>query len=1854
MRRIAFLVAAAFCVSAMSTIASASTYFSQGSVTPNTLTNWNTVRLGGGSSPANFTSGDIFVIQGTGNGGTSPHSMTTTATWTVSGVGAEVQIENGASLSLANTTTVQRLTILAGGSANVTGAVAFTVNNGNAAGFDLSVAGTLTLSNAGSSFAFGAGATGEFLSGGAFTLARNGGGGGTIPTATWDANSTVNITGVTSTAAGGDAQAFGNVTWNSAVQSATLNFTPTSIAGDFLISNTNSQQLRVQTTALTVGGDFTQSGATSSTRIGSNTARTWTVAGNVSITGGTIDMSDGNSPGTINVAGDFSITGGTLTESGSSSGEVVFNKAGTQIYTSGGTITNSVNFTVNSGSTLQMAAAGSIVAGGGTFDTVSGATLGIRSTVGITTSGATGNVQVTGTRTYATGTSYIYNGSANQAVGNGLTQNTPANLTIANTGVGGSNTVSLGATTTISGSLIMTSGILNLAANATTVGDLQGSANITSNTAGAVTLTTGSNNASTTYSGVISNGSGTVALTKNGTGTLTLSGANTYSGTTTLSAGTLNINNATAIGSGTFTISGASTIDNTSGGAITLSNNNAQNWNADFTFTGTNALNLGTGAVTLNANRQVTASASTLTVGGGITGGTRNLTKGGAGTLVLNGVIGTTTGNVTVNAGTLTLAGTNTYTGGTTLSAGTLNINNTQALGTVAGTFTISGGTIDNTSGTSITTLNYPLALNGDFSYSGSVPRDLNLGTGAVTLNANRQITVSAGTLTIGGTISASTRDLTKVGAGTLSFGSQTVTLNSLTISTGTLRSTSGTMNLAGNLTNNGTFTHNSGTVTFNGSSAQTIGGSVATAFSSLTINNSGTGVTLDTSTDVGASVSTALTLTTDLIVSDPDFLNETGVITANSTGAGDVIGDVRRTDAGTTTRPFGNADVLITNGNALAQLDVYLAKSAPGGFAGAVTRNYTIVTAGSVSGATLRLRYLQSELNGNTEASLTLWRAVGSPSATWTNQGQTSRNGVVNWVELSGVGGFSTWTLADGTAGHAPTLVRLTGFMANVLKDGVMLEWKSGFEANNLGYNVYRYQDGQRTRVTPSLIAGSALITKGRGLLTSGFSYGWFDAQGSAGTQYELEAVDLRGDRQTFAPRYAAINAYHGDPKKGRSLMLAEIATASRSGANAQHGWATGTAMAPAKQTAQQRADSLATQQWVAAQPGVKIRVNQTGWYRVTQPQLVAAGFDAAADAAMLQLYVDGSEVPIRLGGNGPKLGPTDSLEFYGVGLDALTTDTHTYYLVSGTQPGLRIRTEKRKPEANRPDPVSTDFAYTVESKERMNYLPGLLNGDSDNIFGQIVMTDPAIQTMTLRNVDTESTVPVQLNVILQGFTEVAHQVQVQLNGAYVGTINFSGATHQSSTLAVNSSFLREGANTVTMTAAGGDSDISVVDAVRVTYAHAYRADNDLLTFSVGNRSAVVGGFSSPAIRVVDVTDPNAVREVTPNVRSIGSGYGFTLQSSGTTRNLIAFVNNLAGQPSAMLRNQPSNWNASTNGADLVILTHGDFRQSADQLAAARRTQGMQVSVVDVEDAFDEFSYGVHKPEALKDFLAWSSTHWTKHPAYALLFGDSSWDPRNYLGQGNTDFVPTKLVDTAELETASDDWLADFDGDGIPEIAIGRLPARTGADAAVMVSKIFSYDQERAGGANLRGALLVADAGFESQTAQVQSLLTPITTVQTLQRSVINNDDAMRTQIVNAIDQGPAIVNYFGHGSVGVWTGAGLLNQDNASTLTNGNHLSFFVMMTCFNGYSQDAYVDSLSETLLRDPQGGAFAVWASSGQTEPDGQAQMNTQVYQLLLGNQPMTLGEAVRHAKMSTADFDVRRTWILLGDPSMRLK
>ncbi len=305
---------------------------------------------------------------------------------------------------------------------------------------------------------------------------------------------------------------------------------------------------------------------------------------------------------------------------------------------------------------------------------------------------------------------------------------------------------------------------------------------------------------------------------------------------------------------------------------------------------------------------------------------------------------------------------------------------------------------------------------------------------------------------------------------------------------------------------------------------------------------------------------------------------------------------------------------------------------------------------------------------------------------------------------------------------------------------------------------------------------------------------------------------------------------------------------------------------------------------------------------------------------------------------------------------------------------------------------------------------------------------------------------------------------------------------------------------------------------------------------------------------------------------------------------------------------------------------------------------------MVDIEDVYDEFSYGQKTPQAVKDFLAYAAANWKKAPRFVMLVGDASYDPKNFLGFGDSDLVPTKLIETQYMETASDDWLVDFDGDGLPDMAIGRLPVRSADEALRLANKIVSYDSQPSSGS----LLLVNDQNdtydFGSASNLLRSLIPSKIRIETVDRAH-TDDPTAKARLIDAINRGQIIVNYTGHGSVGSWRG-NILTSADAPGLTNAGELSMFVMMTCLNGYFQDPAIDSLAESLLK-ANGGATAVWGSSGMTTPNIQAILNHQLFAMIFNGTPITIGEATARAKAAVTGGDVRRTWILLGDPTTRL-
>lgn len=807
------------------------------------------------------------------------------------------------------------------------------------------------------------------------------------------------------------------------------------------------------------------------------------------------------------------------------------------------------------------------------------------------------------------------------------------------------------------------------------------------------------------------------------------------------------------------------------------------------------------------------------------------------------------------------------------------------------------------------------------------------------------------------------------------------------------------------------------------------------------------------------------------------------------------------------------------------------------------------------------------------------------------------------------------------------PTSVHLAGFNAYTDGTSVTLKWSTGGEADNLGFNVYRQAaDGTRVMVNRALIAGSALRSK-TNLAASADSYRWKDTAFDASAVYYLEDIDLKGEVTLHGPVWPSLS-FSLDSMSENSKVLTDLALPETNSSQKD----TVSAGAVVEQNRGVRGGPLET--------GVRIGVDHDGWYRVSAQELTLAGFDINSNHELWKLRVNGVEVPVRVNDDG-------SVEFFGRGIDTLYTAKQSYYLTLGDTPGLRVVEAKGENAGDLE--VADGFQNTATRKDHTIYASAILNGEAENWFGSIV--SPSAQIVQDLNVyDHSDTAPIaHLSVKLQGLSISAHSVGVRFNDTDLGTVSFAGQNNEQFEFDVPVSLVQDGVNQVKLQSIGS-GDVSVVDSISLRYSRKYAAQGDRLRFTVPAGQAVrVTGFTNRSFRVFEIRNGIVSANIAVDFERTNGRYGFSMAPKPADREFLAVSEDLAEQAAAVQKYTASTWNSTKNKADFVIVAPGGLRESAQILAGRRQGQGLKTSVVTTEEIYDEFGGGVYSPEAVKQFLQ-ATTHWQVRPQFVLFFGDSSFDMRNYLGQVSRDMVPAKLFDSMDMETSSDSWFTDFNEDGVEDIAIGRLPVANSAEASAMLEKLARYDAQAPRA--VRSDIFVSDSGFEDFNEILDAGLPDDVETSRIDRSVLGDVDT-RSSILSALNGGPMVATYTGHGSTGVWTNGGVFKNTDAPNLSNSS-LSFYMLMTCLNGYSHNVYNESMAETLVRS-QNGAIAVWASSASTFAEEQFPMSKEASRLIFAAPaPVRIGEIVRRAKLEAYTQDVRRSWQLLGDPTVFIK
>lgn len=799
---------------------------------------------------------------------------------------------------------------------------------------------------------------------------------------------------------------------------------------------------------------------------------------------------------------------------------------------------------------------------------------------------------------------------------------------------------------------------------------------------------------------------------------------------------------------------------------------------------------------------------------------------------------------------------------------------------------------------------------------------------------------------------------------------------------------------------------------------------------------------------------------------------------------------------------------------------------------------------------------------------------------------------------------------------------------------DGQLIKWRLDQDVSIVAFNVLR-----NGKIISDVAIAGTLMRHGK-KNSAGSEFSFVDHEGNGSGRYSVEAMFLDGSRLRTNEVFPIWSEDEVDPHRPDSIVFPYPTYLTRPLSNSK---LTLTQTLATEVASGAPKANFRAQTSIAARDGVNIWVREDGLYRVTRSQLENVGFNVNTDPALWQLYRAGNEQAIIVEPNGAYI------EFYGNGKDSLTSLEQVYFLSVGTVNGRRIGPRINNRFNTTSESVTFPEKYTL--MERNTYDNNILNGTPENWWGRLISSSGASINFTTDGLDTANTA--DLKVVLQGFSTSSHTISLTLNGAPLGQVTGSSNTEMSNTFTVPGSALVEGNNVLGMTETGG---YSFFNRIEVDRQKKFVATNDQAFVFVPTISkAVIKGFSSSDIRVFDVTADGAPALVTQlPIENNGTSYQVTIFPDQPQIYHVVGANGTLS-PIYMQKTFGSTLKSTTNAADLVIIAHRDFWAEAQSWAAYRQSQGINVKLVDITDIYDEFNYGIKSADAVTNFLKYTQNSWQTPPGYILLIGGATDNPKEYPlypdEQGYPDYIPTKNVWTAYEETGSDEAMADFNGDGLAEIAIGRIPARETIEVTNALNKTIAWENG-VGNIDINRGVIYAyqnssDYDFGGMSQELRDQLPP-----TVPGTMLGSQANGPTQVVSAINTGKYMVNYSGHGAGGSWASSFFRSQD-VSQLTNGAHPSLFTLLTCLNGTFTGVYGYGLSQNLLGQ-SGGASAVWASTGQTTPDVQMVMGKRFYLKLGRGNILRLGDLIRDAKsVVPGGHDVRISWALHGDPMLKM-
>lgn len=726
-------------------------------------------------------------------------------------------------------------------------------------------------------------------------------------------------------------------------------------------------------------------------------------------------------------------------------------------------------------------------------------------------------------------------------------------------------------------------------------------------------------------------------------------------------------------------------------------------------------------------------------------------------------------------------------------------------------------------------------------------------------------------------------------------------------------------------------------------------------------------------------------------------------------------------------------------------------------------------------------------------------------------------------------------------------------------------------------------------------------------------------------------------------------------------------------------------------------------------SKPHLKIGIAADGIYRIRYNELIQNGFNPALiNPNKLILYTSGTKIPIYVSGREDnRFDASDYIEFAGIrnmgGKHRETsqynqpykeyigryTDTTVYWLtwrddqnsvidISNANPSivpnsqLNYYYEVFHYERNvaldysTADIIRKELPYWTENK---TWIESLLNVGIRNY--QVTASDIYP--------DQKAYIYAKLQDYASNISTRPHVAAIGINNSLVYDTTEVGRYQQAVLSAeVNTNLINEGNNTLKIQSFQTDGSINVLamDWVELEYSRRLKALNDTLIFSFPY-------LSESNIYEVIVTNINN-DEI--SIWKYGTdGEKYSINKSGSEISIVDTINSKdrffiypvekIKSPKFYYTKQFSDLRSKSLSYDYALITHGKFKEKVNEYGLfVSESYNQRVVLVDVDDIYDQFSYGFFNPEAIRDFLKYAYYNWQPPSLkYVCLIGGATYDyhgnkakyqgaPRFY------NYVPSFG------SPVSDSWFVIFDSSKtlIPGISIGRIPVTTIEEFEWYFSKHKEYLSQPFNAWNKKTIFFSGGTGNDQNQIDalrkvneliINNYITPkpysaqYTHFYKTINPVNNFGPYTPAQINNAIDSGGVFISYLGHSGTQTW--------DNSITDPNQlqNKVDRYPLITdfgCSTARFAEPDVISFSQSFVNSGQAIAYIANSSLGFTSTS--YSFPEIFYKKLLQDSVYTLGDAHRLAKLdlltkygSSGVYQLfALTNTLIGDPIVKLK